>query len=204
MYAPFGAGALVGRRTVEIVTPDEVHWAGLPDREEAGSPNVIGAIAMAAAARTLMDMGWEELERHEALLTQYALERLQSVRGVKIYGERKCVQGGDRVGVIPFNVGSTHHTLVAAILASEAAIDVRSGCFCAQQYAARLLRLTPAEQAARRRDGRIARDDYQGRYCQAAGTGEYCAAGVDEPASASYAALMRPRLSEMRLRSSAQ
>ena len=51
---------------------------------------------------------------------------------------------------------------------------------------------------------RIARDDYQGRYCQAAGTGEYCAAGVDEQASASYAALMRPRLSEMQLRSSAQ
>ena len=101
MYAPFGTGALVGRRdiflsgapeyqgggTVEIVTADEVHWAGLPDREEAGSPNVIGAIAMAAAARTLMDMGWDELERHEAMLTQYTLERLQSVRGVKVYGE---------------------------------------------------------------------------------------------------------------------
>jgi cysteine desulfurase / selenocysteine lyase len=251
MYAPFGTGALVGRRdvflsgapeyrgggTVEIVTPDEVHWAGLPDREEAGSPNVIGAIAMASAARTLMDMGREELERHETRLTQYALERLQSVRGVKIYGERNCVQGGDRVGVIPFNVGSTHHTLVAAILGSEAGIGVRSGCFCAQPYVARLLGLTPAEQAARRREHlagdrsrtpgmvraslgayntfdeidaltemleRIARNDYQATYCQAAETGEYCAAGVDEQVSASYAALLRPRLSERQLRSSAQ
>ena len=68
MYAPFGTGALVGRRdiflegvpeyqgggTVEVVTPTEVQWAGLPDREEAGTPNVVGAVAMAAAARVLM------------------------------------------------------------------------------------------------------------------------------------------------------
>jgi cysteine desulfurase/selenocysteine lyase len=104
MYAPFGTGVLVGRRdiflqgapeyqgggTVDIVTPDEVHWAGLPDREEAGSPNVVGAVATAAAARALMDAGMENVERHEALLTtytsvmiveviRYALERLQSL-----------------------------------------------------------------------------------------------------------------------------
>ena len=51
---------------------------------------------------------------------------------------------------------------------------------------------------------RIARDDYQGRYCQEAETGEYRAAGIDEQVSDSYAALLRPRLSEMQLRSSAQ
>ena len=164
MYAPFGTGALVGRRdiflrgapeyqgggTVDIVTPSEVHWAGLPDREEAGSPNVIGAVAMAVAARTLMDTGMEDLERHEASLTQYALERLRSLPGVVIYGESDPARGGDRVGVIPFNVVSTHHALVAAILGSEAGIGVRSGCFCAQSYVARLLRLTQEEQAARR------------------------------------------------------
>jgi len=166
MYAPFGTGALVGRRdifldsapeyqgggTVEIVTPTEVHWAGLPDREEAGSPNVVGALAMAAAARTLMDVGMERLEHYEALLTQYALERLQSVPGLVLYGERESAQGGERIGVIPFNVGATHHALVAAILGSEAGIGVRNGCFCAQPYVAQLLRLTPAAQAARRRE----------------------------------------------------
>jgi cysteine desulfurase / selenocysteine lyase len=164
MYAPFGTGALVGRRdiflrgapeyqgggTVDIVTPSEVHWAGLPDREEAGSPNVVGAVAMAVAARTLMDTGMEDLERHEASLTQYALERLRSLPGVVIYGESDPARGGDRVGVIPFNLVSTHHALVAAILGSEAGIGVRSGCFCAQSYVAQLLRLTEEEQAARR------------------------------------------------------
>ena len=166
MYAPFGTGALVGRSdifldsapeyqgggTVEIVTASDVHWAGLPDREEAGSPNVVGAVAMAAAARTLMEVGMERLEHYEVLLTEYALERLQSVPGLVLYGEREFAHAGDRIGVIPFNVGATHHALVAAILGSEAGIGVRNGCFCAQPYVAQLLRLTPAAQAARRRE----------------------------------------------------
>ena len=73
MYAPFGTGVLIGRRdiflhgapeyqgggTVDIVTPDDVQWAEPPDREEAGSPNVVGAVATAAAARVLMDAGME-------------------------------------------------------------------------------------------------------------------------------------------------
>jgi selenocysteine lyase/cysteine desulfurase len=66
MYAPFGTGTLVGRRdifldgapeyqgggTVEIVTPTDVHWAELPDREEAGSPNVVGAVAWPSLQRS--------------------------------------------------------------------------------------------------------------------------------------------------------
>ena len=68
MYAPYGSGALVGPRcafgstpghrgggTVRAVTTESIAWADLPDREEAGSPNVLGAIALAAAARTLTD-----------------------------------------------------------------------------------------------------------------------------------------------------
>ena len=100
MYAPFGTGALVGRQdtflhgapehpgggTVEIVTPTDVYWAGLPAREEAGSPNVIGAVAMAVAAQTLMDAGMDGIARHEASLTAYALRRLQAVPGLTVYG----------------------------------------------------------------------------------------------------------------------
>ena len=167
MYAPFGTGALVGPRdtflhdppeyqgggTVDIVTPAEVYWADLPDRDEACSPNVVGAVAMAVAARTLMDIGMDRIERHEAQLTRYALERLQSVPEIVMYGETNpAAQDGDRVGVIPFNLGTTHHALVAAILGSEAGIGVRNGCFCAQSYVAQLLRLSPAEQDEKRRE----------------------------------------------------
>ena len=161
MYAPFGTGALVGRRdiflegdpeyrgggTVEIVTPTEVHWAGLPDREEAGSPNVVGAIAMAVAARALMDAGMKSIEQHEASLTTYALERLHSLPDITIYGATDPRRTADRVGVIAFNLGRMPHALVAAILGYEGGIGVRSGCFCAQSYVAHLLELTASDQA---------------------------------------------------------
>ncbi len=159
MYAPFGTGALVGPRdtflngapeyqgggTVEIVSADDVHWARLPDREEAGTPNVVGAVAMAAAAQTLMDAGMDSIAQHEAGLTVYALERLSSIPAVTIYGPSHH-GSADRLGVIAFNVGAIPHALVAAILGYEAGIGVRNGCFCAQPYVMRLLGVAEADQ----------------------------------------------------------
>jgi selenocysteine lyase/cysteine desulfurase len=181
MYAPFGTGALIGPRdvflqgepeyrgggTVDRVTPDHVEWAGLPDREEAGSPNVVGAVAFAAAAGALMADGLAEIEAHEAALTAYALERLRRVRGLVLYGEADPARGADRVGVIPFNLEGRPHGLVAAVLGYEAGIGVRSGCFCAQPYVARLLGLSPAraEGADGERPGmvRVSFGAYNGR-----------------------------------------
>lgn len=163
MYAPFGTGALIGRRdiflqgapeysgggTVEIVTPTQVHWAGLPDREEAGSPNVVGAVAMAASARALACAGMDAIASHEASLTTYALERLRSIAGINIYGSTEPSQTDDRVGVITFNLRTMPHALVAAILGYEGGIGVRNGCFCAQPYVAHLLGITEQDQARR-------------------------------------------------------
>ena len=132
---------------MDVVTPDEVHWAGLPDREEAGSPNAVGAIAMAAAARGLMDTGVATMQRHEASLVAYALERLRSVSGIRIYGESHPSGLSDRVGVVPFNLDGVPHALVAAILGYEGGIGVRNGCFCAQPYVAHLLGVSNREAA---------------------------------------------------------
>ncbi len=158
MYAPFGTGALVGPRevftgapeyrgggTVDVVTATDVTWAGLPDREEAGSPNVVGAVAMAAAARALTPGVMAAIGHHEGTLTAYALERLRSVRGVRVFGAATSSASVDRVGVIPFTVDGVPHGLVAAVLGYEHGIGVRSGCFCAQPYVAQLLGL--AEEA---------------------------------------------------------
>ena len=161
MYAPFGTGALVGPRTiflqdapeytgggtVDIVTEEDVHWAGLPDRDEAGSPNVVGAVAMAAAAHALIAAEMERIAAHEEALTAYALEGLQRIPGVTLYGERDPGRAGDRVGVIPFNLEGVSHFLLAAILGYEGGIGVRSGCFCAHPYVVHLLDL-PEEEAA--------------------------------------------------------
>jgi selenocysteine lyase/cysteine desulfurase len=155
MYAPFGAGALIGPKevflhsapeytgggTVDVVTLDEVHWAGVPDREEAGSPNVVGAVAMAAAAQTLMAVGMDAVAAHEQELLAYAIKRMQAVPGMRIYGETDPARLHEKVGVIPFNMAGVSHFLLAAILGYEGGIGVRSGCFCAHPYVVHLLQL---------------------------------------------------------------
>lgn len=155
MYAPFGTGALIGPKevflhsgpeytgggTVDVVTLDEVHWAGTPDREEAGSPNVVGALAMGVAAEALMEVGMQAIAEHEAGLAALALRRLGAIDGIRIYGESDPRRAAERVGVIPFNLQGVSHFLVAAILGYEAGIGVRSGCFCAHPYVVHLLQL---------------------------------------------------------------
>jgi selenocysteine lyase/cysteine desulfurase len=171
LYAPFGTGALVGRRdvfehgdpdergggTVEIVTLDEVVWAGPPDREEAGSPNVVGAVALGLALKRLGEIGMETVAAHEAELTAHALRGLAAIPGVRIYGDARPEHAADRLGAIPFQVEGMSHFLVAAILGYEHGIGVRSGCFCAHPYVLRLLGLSEAEARAVR-DRMAARD----------------------------------------------
>ena len=153
MYAPFGTGALIGPReifgrgapdytgggTVEIVTEDDVYWTSPPDRDEAGSPNVLGAVAMAAACRVLREIGMDRLAQHEADLTRYTLKELKAIEGIELYGNADPADAGDRLGIIPFNVKGLSHYLVAAVLSTEYAIGVRNGCFCAHPYVLRLL-----------------------------------------------------------------
>ncbi len=171
MYAPYGTGALIGPKeiflheapeyrgggTVDIVTLDEVHWAGVPDREEAGSPNVVGAVAMAVAAQVLMEVGMDAVAAHEEHLIAYTLERLREVPGIHIYGETDPARAHEKVGVIPFNLEGMSHFLVAAILGYEGGIGVRSGCFCAHPYVVHLLHLDEDE-SHRWRDQMLAGD----------------------------------------------
>lgn len=160
MYAPFGTGALVGRLdtfsdgdpdlvgggTVEIVTLEEVVWTSPPERDEAGSPNTVGAIALAAAIHQLEAIGMEIIAKHESELTTHILERLPAVKGVYLYGNTDPQQASSRVGVIPFGLRGLSHFKVASILGYEFGIGVRSGCFCAHPYILHLLGLNPQEE----------------------------------------------------------
>jgi selenocysteine lyase/cysteine desulfurase len=139
---------LSGGGTVEIVTLDEVVWADPPDREEAGSPNTVGAVALAAAITQLERLGMETVARHEAELTAYALERLAGVPGLKIFGDIDPDRAAGRLGVIPFEMEGLSHFLVAAILGYEFGIGVRSGCFCAHPYILHILGLQPEQTRA--------------------------------------------------------
>ena len=134
-----------GGGTVDIVTLDEVNWAGMPDRDEAGSPNVLGAVAMARAAQVLMQIGMDNVARHEEELTAYALDKLTQLPFVQLFGETDPNRIGGRVGAIPFNLKGISQFLVAAVLGYEGGIGVRSGCFCAHPYVVHLLQLSDWE-----------------------------------------------------------
>jgi len=155
MYAPFGTGALVGRRdtfehgdpdiqgggTVEIVTLEEVVWAEPPERDEAGSPNTVGAVALAAAIHKLEAVGMQAVAEHEAELTAYTLERLGRLPFVRLFGSADPARAAERLGVIPLALEGISHFKVSAILGYEFGIGVRSGCFCAHPYILHLLGL---------------------------------------------------------------
>jgi selenocysteine lyase/cysteine desulfurase len=157
LYAPFGTGALIGLTetfeegvpdltgggTVEFVTLDDVIWTVPPERDEAGSPNTIGAVALAAAILQLESVGMDAVADHEAQLTAYALEKLNQIEGINIYGDDIPDRASERLGVIPFTLQETSHFLVSAILGYEFGIGIRNGCFCAHPYVLHLLNITP-------------------------------------------------------------
>ncbi|RPI21820.1 MAG: aminotransferase class V-fold PLP-dependent enzyme, partial [Chloroflexota bacterium] len=153
MYAPYGTGALIGRKDtfeqgepdlrgggeVEIVTLDEVFWSAPPERDEAGSPNTVGAVALGAAIAQMEEIGMEAVAQHEAELTAYTLRSLRGLPGINIYGDTDPERAAERLGVIPINLDGFSHFLVAAILGYEYGIGVRNGCFCAHPYLLHLL-----------------------------------------------------------------
>jgi selenocysteine lyase/cysteine desulfurase len=161
LYAPFGSGALIGPRAsfatgdpflagggaVDLVDLDEVLWTAPPDREEAGSPNVVGAIAMAAALRELEGIGWPRIEEHEHSLARHLRSGLAAIPGVRLLGPSLDV---DTLAVASFTVEGAHHSLVAARLSAEWGIGVRHGCFCAHPYLLRLLGVGPDDVAVAR------------------------------------------------------
>jgi selenocysteine lyase/cysteine desulfurase len=162
MYAPFGIGVLVGsRRTFESGDPDTVgggmvdivslenaYWADLPDREEAGTPDVVGVVALARAIRAFEELGWDAVVSHEAELTAIALERLAAIPGIEVYGDSDPAGARARLGVVPFNVRGVSHALVGAVLSHEWAIGTRNGCFCAHPYVKEILHVSPEEASA--------------------------------------------------------
>lgn len=154
MYAPFGIGVLIGPKssfeegdpdyagggTVEIVTHDYVKWAKPPHKEEAGSPNIIGVIALSAAINTLNLLGLERIHKYEKSLTRYAMSRLKSIPDLELYGDTENLD--DRVGIIAFNIKDIHHEVLANILSYESGIAVRNGCFCAHPYLHKILNVS--------------------------------------------------------------
>src|SRR3954451_1916370 len=113
LYAPFGAGALVGRMgtgepllrgggAIKVVATDDVVWTDAPERYEAGSPNVIGVVALAAACRRLRAVGMEAVAERERWIAARLWAGLRTVPGVRTLS--LWPDAADRVGVATFNL----------------------------------------------------------------------------------------------------
>jgi selenocysteine lyase/cysteine desulfurase len=142
LYAPFGAGVLAGRGdwldaaapylagggATAAVTERGTTWHRGASRHEAGSPNVIGAIALAAACSAIAGHR-EAVEEHESALGRRLADGLAAVDGVQTYS----IFGADheRVPVVAFTVDGLDSSLVSAALSAEHGIGVRDGKFCA-------------------------------------------------------------------------
>jgi selenocysteine lyase/cysteine desulfurase len=142
LYAPYGSGALIGRRdwldaapphqpgggAVVSVTTDAVDWKASPARHEGGTPNLVGAVSLGAALDALDAIGFDVIGAHEAALHRRLLTGLA---GLGIETLRIWPEHDDVVGVASFNVPGYRADLVAAYLSAEHGIGVRGGRFCA-------------------------------------------------------------------------
>ncbi|HEX5167151.1 MAG TPA: cysteine desulfurase [Thermomicrobiales bacterium] len=146
MCAPMGAGVLYGRRELlEAMPPflgggsmirqvglQSSTWADLPEKFEAGTPNVADAIGLGVACDYLSAIGLDAIHAHEQALTRYALDRLSDIPGLTLFGppaEHRC-------GVAAFTLDGVHPHDIGSIL-DETGVCVRAGHHCTQPLHAR-------------------------------------------------------------------
>ncbi|MFX0548733.1 aminotransferase class V-fold PLP-dependent enzyme [Hathewaya histolytica] len=153
MYCPFDIGVLIGSYddfvdgppdhqgggTVDIVTHKKITWADPPHKDEAGSPNIIGAFALGTAIKTLNYLSLNFIDMHERKLKAHLLYELKELESVSIYCDFDVENS---VGIVPFNIEGIHHETLSKILSYEFGIATRSGCFCAQPYVQRILKIS--------------------------------------------------------------
>ena len=140
LCGPTGIGMLYGKKEwleklppyqgggemISEVTFEKTTYAELPNKFEAGTPNIVGAIGFGNALDYLNEIGFKKIESYETELLDYATARLKSIPNLKIYGETK-----NKTSVISFNIGELHSYDLGTIL-DKYGIAVRTGQHCAQ------------------------------------------------------------------------
>ena len=153
IYAPGSPGAVIAKTSLlNSIKPaelgggmvDDVYLAEymptdtLPDREEAGTPNIVGGIMLGAVLDLLSKVGMDAVREKEIGLIDFAWNGLKAIEGVSVYGPEPS--DVPRTGTIAFNIRGFDHGLTAAALNDYHNIQVRNGCFCAHPYVRELLK----------------------------------------------------------------
>jgi cysteine desulfurase/selenocysteine lyase len=145
MFGPDGIGVLYGRAAlleamppyqgggdmIERVSFEGTTFRGIPERFEAGTPNISGAIGLGEAFAYLEDLGWEAMRAHEAGLLALATERVGAIPGIRLVGTAR-----EKVGVLSFVMEGVHPHDIGTILDTEG-VAIRAGHHCAQPLMAR-------------------------------------------------------------------
>ena len=140
VYGPTGIGVLYGKEEwldklppyqgggemIATVSFERTTFNELPFKFEAGTPDYIGSTALAAALRSVSQIGMEQIAAYEEELLHYATERLKAIEGVRIFG-----QASQKGAVLSFLVGQIHHYDMGMLL-DRLGIAVRTGHHCAQ------------------------------------------------------------------------
>ena len=146
VFGPSGIGVLYGKYDrmetlppyqgggdmIESVSLEKTRFKGPPERFEAGTPHISGAIALSAAIDYLQSMDRQRLLDHESALLEHALEGLAEIPGVRIIGK-----GPDRASVVSFVMDCAHPHDIASFLDADG-IAIRSGHHCTQPLMTRL------------------------------------------------------------------
>ena len=146
VYGPTGVGVLYGKEEwleklppyqgggemIKNVSFEKTTYNDLPYKFEAGTPDYVATHALATALDYVSGLGMENIEAHEQELTHYALERMQQIEGMHIFGGAK-----ERDAVISFQVGDIHHLDMGTLL-DRLGIAVRTGHHCAEPLMRRL------------------------------------------------------------------
>ena len=140
MYAPTGIGVLYGKEEwldamppyqgggemIDIVTIDKTTYNKLPFKFEAGTPNIVGPIGMAAAIDYLNQFSFEEVMAYEEDVLQYGIAQLSAIDGLTLYG---C--NDHRSSILPFNIKGIHHYDLGTLMDTQG-VAVRTGQHCTQ------------------------------------------------------------------------
>lgn len=140
MCGPTGTGILYGKEAwlnklppyqgggemIKEVTFEKTTYADLPHKFEAGTPNIAGGIVLGTAIDYMNEIGFENIQRQELELLEYATKRLSEIEGLRIYGNTKT-----KTSVISFNIDGIHPYDIGTII-DKLGIAVRTGHHCAQ------------------------------------------------------------------------
>ena len=153
MYGPTGIGVLYGKEEwlekmppyqgggemIESVSFDRTTFGQLPFKFEAGTPDFVATHGLATAIRYVSELGMDNIRQHEQQLTDYCMQQLQGIDGIRIYGPLSSgfQSSALKDAVVSFNVGSIHHLDIGTLL-DRLGIAVRTGHHCAQPLMDRL------------------------------------------------------------------